>query len=231
MKDIKLVGIDGCRRGWLAVEGSFEPEKGTFRGEKAELVEDLGKILDLPARVFAIDMPLGLPDDFTPGGRECDRLARKLLGPRRGSIFTPPPARALLFTSYQDLRAAGIKISRQSFNLLPKMKELREILRKRSSTPLFETHPELVFLILAGEPLPSKHTPEGFEKRFELLQGLGLFRDLTRHLRDLPRLYRKDLLDAYACLMAAKRILEGTARVIPADPPRDALGLPMGIWF
>ncbi len=231
MKEVELVGVDICQGGWLVLRGFFSPNRRVFLREEAGIFRTLEEVFRLPARIFAIDLPLGLPEDFSPGGRECDLLARKILGPRRGSIFTPPPRKALKYDSYQSLRAAGIKISKQSFNLLPRLREFEKVLKKITPARIFETHPELVFLSLAGYPLPSKHTPLGLETRLKLLEGSGIFRGLALNLAKIPRPFRKDLLDAYACLLAAKRILTGEARKIPENPPCDAVGLPMAIWF
>lgn len=40
-------------------------------------------------QIIAVDVPIGLPDVTRPGGRTCDRLARRLLGPRSASVFSP----------------------------------------------------------------------------------------------------------------------------------------------
>ncbi len=226
-----MAGIDGCRGGWLAILGKFTPEKGCFTGEDIYLTKSIEEIFSFPALVFAIDMPLGLPLRFSPKGRLCDRLARQMLGPRRASIFTPPPREALSFNNYQKLRAKGIRISKQSFYLIPKIRALRAALKGPVKDKVFETHPELIFKTLAGETIPSKHTAEGLAKRLELLLSLGLFKSLKSNWEKIKACYRRDLIDAYACLLVAKRIFCGEAKVIPEDPPRDDEGLPLAIWY
>jgi predicted RNase H-like nuclease len=83
-----IVGVDGCRRGWVAVaENVAEKVCGTVY----ERFEDL--LADLPsARVIAVDMPIGLLDK---GARDCDLQARRRLGPRGSSVF-PVPIRPVL---------------------------------------------------------------------------------------------------------------------------------------
>ncbi len=215
----------------MVVTGCFDPLRGKFSGEKARVFENLEDVFRLPALIFAIDLPLGLPEKFSPGGRECDRLARKLLGPRRASIFTPPPREALSSISYQELRERGIKISRQSFNLLLRIREFQRIWKPALAEKVFETHPELLFKLLSGEDLPSKHRLEGMQKRLELLKKTGLLTDLETHWKNFPATLKKDLLDAYACLLVAKRIFKGEARVLPESPPKDLRGIPLAIWF
>ena len=231
MSEVFLLGVDGCRKGWLGVLGRFEPEKGRFAGEEVGVAPRLAELLALSAKVIAIDMPLGLPEEFTPKGRLCDQLARRLLGPRAATIFTPPPRQAFLFQDYRKLYQAGVKLSRQSFNLLGKIKELHSLLGSSEKLPVYETHPELVFWSLNRAPLPSKHRPEGLKKRLELLLKTGLFKDLPSRLDQVPATLKVDLLDAYACLLAAKRIFSGEAQVLPPRPPRDRRGFPMAIWF
>jgi predicted RNase H-like nuclease len=76
------------------------------------------------ARV-CIDIPIGLSET---GLRGCDREARRLLGPRRSSVFAAPPYFALEERSYPELneeskRRFGRGISKQAFYLLPKIRE------------------------------------------------------------------------------------------------------------
>jgi predicted RNase H-like nuclease len=40
-----------------------------------------------------------------------------------------------------------------------------------------------------------------------------------------------DILDAYACSWTAMRIFRGEAGCLPDEPPEDARGLKMAIWY
>ena len=72
---------------------------------------------------LAVDMPIGLPDD---GPRLADQQARRRLGARRSSVF-PTPVRATLdAVDYPDAlaisrRVSGKGLSKQAFNLLPRI--------------------------------------------------------------------------------------------------------------
>ncbi|WP_022852747.1 DUF429 domain-containing protein [Thermodesulfatator atlanticus] len=226
-----LAGVDGCSKGWCVALGFLRKATGAFTAEKILFCRDITEVFNLGAEVYAIDMPIGLPMEHKPGGRKCDRLARKLLGPRRASIFTPPPRKAFSFKSYEALSQSGIRISRQSFNILPKIKELDLYLRKCRPKSIYETHPELVFFRLHGDFLPSKHTSSGLNLRVALLVGTYLFRSLERNLNAIKGNLRLDVLDAYACLLAAKRIYEDKAQRVPENIEKDAFGLEMAIWF
>src|SRR5262245_9293744 len=85
----RVVGVDGCRGGWIAA--ALEPERGRWT---ALVLPDFAALLAAfpDAAAIAVDIPIGLPAD---GPRACDRLARARLGPRRSSVF-PAPSRALL---------------------------------------------------------------------------------------------------------------------------------------
>lgn len=211
--------------------------------------------------VVAIDMPIGLPERFNPGGRDCDRLARALLnagGSGRGcTIFTPPTRLALNAAHYRQACAANAKgaapgaragLSKQSFNLFPKIRELDALMTPAHQARVHETHPELVFMALAGGPLTQpKKSAQGRARRIELLAGAGIAdaADLIASARAfahgaaLPhghaavRVQPDDVLDALACALAARRISLGLAQRLPEPlkAQRDARGLDMAVWF
>ena len=69
-----------------------------------------------------VDMPIGLPD----WERQLERLARKCLSVRPGSIFSVPCRQAVYSTSYEsacDINAeiTGKKLSKQSWYLCDKI--------------------------------------------------------------------------------------------------------------
>ena len=95
----------------------------------------------------AIDIPIGLADREP---RSCDVAARRLLGPRRSSIF-PAPVRAVLeAASYAEAcmlsrRASGRGISKQLYNILEKIRTVDALQSPRLQEQLFEMGPELSF--------------------------------------------------------------------------------------
>jgi predicted RNase H-like nuclease len=80
-------------------------------------------------------MPIGLPER---GPRACDLEARRLLGPGRASSVFPAPIRPVLVaTSYDDacqirLQVEGKKLSRQAWVIVPKIREVDDMLRDNS---------------------------------------------------------------------------------------------------
>src|SRR5262245_35006121 len=122
-------GADGCRNeGWICItrdQGSRRVESLCYDGASA-LIHQRPR----PA-VLAIDVPIGLPPT---GSRECDRLARQHLGPRRSSVF-PAPIRPLLgASSWEDAcarreRIEGKRISKQVYFILERIGDIDAVLR------------------------------------------------------------------------------------------------------
>lgn len=227
----RLMGVDGCRGGWLAVIWDLR--------KQALVCAAVPRWCDLDhgaAAVTAVDMPIGLTD---VGPRDCDILARRRLPPGRKSSVFPAPRRYMLdcttWREAQDLGRAreGKGLSKQAWNLVAKIREIDRSIAPADQSVLHEAHPELVFLHLnAGSPLPSKRKPDGFELRRKLLHSAGLA-GIDAWLDRFPRSCagRDDILDAAACAYAARRIWSGEAVSLPARPPRDARGLSMEIWY
>ena len=122
-----VAGVDGCRGWWFVVLCDLSGAMQTVH----RCVPCFQDVLRLPEQpeVIAVDMPIGLLDHAVPGGRECDRLARQLLGPGRASSVFPPPVRsALSNTTFASALAANrasstkaIGISQQCFGIFPKL--------------------------------------------------------------------------------------------------------------
>ena len=122
-------------------------------------------VLALDPAAVALDMPMGLL--LLPGRRACDVEARRRLGPRRSSVFPAPSRAALAAGSFAD--APGLSL--QAWHLIPKVREVDDLLTPALQAIVVEAHPELAFAVLAGAPMAfPKRTPEG---RAERLAALG----------------------------------------------------------
>jgi predicted RNase H-like nuclease len=224
-----LRGVDGCPGGWLAVALDLSNGRVT-----PEVFPDAASLFRDPALVTAIDIPIGLPGSQR---RLVDGEARRLLGPRASSVF-PAPARVTLDAlSYEEACeashvACGKRLSRQSYAILPKIRDVDTALRQRPQLAerVFEIHPELCFYFWAGcQPMRHpKRTALGFAERLDLVRTV--FGDAAESIRkEVPRAQANedDILDALAALWSAQRIHSGTAIRLPAEEERDKLGLPM----
>ena len=234
-------GVDGCRRGWAVLLAGFRASEA----EPVQLVwrvcARFDEVLALPERpaAIAVDMPIGLLERAAPGGRACDRAARGLLGwPRASSVFSPPARPALASNGYADAMARnGAGMSKEAYNILPKIRELDALLTPDAQARVFEAHPELVFCALAGHPMRSnKKTPAGRRERLRCLRAVfgAAFRDPLRVRLELGlgAVALDDVIDAYVLAHAARRIQIGQASRLPqGGPPLDARGLRMEIWY
>jgi predicted RNase H-like nuclease len=130
------------------------------------------------------------------------------------------------------------KVSKQLFNIAPKIREIDGVLRGTPGAPsrVFEVHPELAFWRLNGERAliePKKVKSRCHEPGLALRRGLLVAAGLPAEtVRSTPPKGAgpDDLLDALACAAIARRIHAGVAQSFPNPPPRDAHGLIMAIW-
>jgi predicted RNase H-like nuclease len=195
--------------------------------------------------VIAVDIPIGLPAQVGRGGRAAENMVRPLLGARQSAVFSVPARAAIDRSDYREACAVALatsqpprKISKQLFNIAPKIREVDACLRTKpaEAARVFEVHPELAFWRLNGgraleEPKKVKgrcYEP-GLAVRRRLLVAAGVAAE-TVHAGPPDGAGHDDLLDAIACAVIARRIRAGTARPFPDPPERDAFGLPMAIW-
>jgi predicted RNase H-like nuclease len=232
-----LAGVDGCRAGWVVVLA--HPLARNAHEHQVRLCASFGDVLGLaPApAVMAVDIPIGLLVETQPGGRDCDRLARQLLGRRASSVFTPPIRPLLDATHYEQVRPYGVSV--QAFNILSKIREVDHLMTPALQQRVYEAHPELAFRSLAGHPLVSrKKTMAGREERLRLLEHIPspLFQGIRPACEHILQGYKRthvapdDILDAYALAWTALRIWCAHASRVPPVPLCDAKGLRMEIW-
>ncbi|MGE0562944.1 MAG: DUF429 domain-containing protein [Pseudolabrys sp.] len=237
-----LAGIDGCRAGWLAVFVRPEGDDGTVL--VCPRFADIAADPRTPA-IIAVDMPIGLPERAGPGGREAENAVRPLLGARQSSVFSVPSRAAIAAADYREACRVALetsdpprKVSKQLFNIAPKIREVDEVLRADAALAArtFEVHPEVAFWRLDGgraldEPkkVKGRPYPPGLALRRRSLEAAGLPAILV-HGTPPKGAAEDDLIDALACAAIARRLCRGEATPFPSSPPRDAFGLPMAIW-
>jgi predicted RNase H-like nuclease len=138
-----IAGVDGCPAGWFVV--LVELGSSTRREEHrvcASFSEVLG--LEPEPSIIAVDIPIGLLDEPREGGRGVDKQARRLLGtPRRSSVFTPPTRPALISATYEEAQSFGAGMSHQAFGILPKIREVDQLMTPEVQETVREIHPEL----------------------------------------------------------------------------------------
>jgi predicted RNase H-like nuclease len=228
MKGKQAVGVDGCRGGWLCFAVGPGKQQITI-----EVLPDFGEVLKkFPQAVLAVDIPIGLPDQCA---RHCDVAARKLIGPRRSSVF-PAPIRAMLAAqSYENACKIGRAIdgralSRQCFEILSKIREVdAELSARNFLAEVVEVHPEVSFWALSGKPLDhSKKSSAGRSERLRLLKPV--YPEIERVMFDKKLAQSDDLYDAAAAAWTAERIIKRESKVV-SETAVDSCGLAMQITY
>ena len=160
-----------------------------------------------------------------------------MLGPGRAtSVFSPPVSAGLVGSDYRDaLRLNGSGMSKQTYNITQKIREVDQSMQPSLQRRVYEAHPELTFRALAGKPLKhNKKTLAGQRERRELLKAHFDVIDpealRERFGRSSPAL--DDILDAHALAVTALRIQGQAAERLPrAQPECDSKGLRMEMWY
>jgi predicted RNase H-like nuclease len=232
-----IAGVDACKGGWISI--SIDLATGIVSSEVYSSVESL---LDRTVRpiALAIDIPIGMTNS---GPRQCDRLARDLLGPPRSSSVFPAPIRPALEARNRkeaDVISKSIDgrgVGAQAWGLYARIREVDRILRANPLARRFvyEVHPEVSFAAWnGGVPITQpKKSAEGMGIRIELIDGyFGTeARSAVRRSHPPNLVADDDINDAFAALWTAERVHSGSASVIPDPPQVDSLGIEMAIWY
>jgi predicted RNase H-like nuclease len=217
-----LAGVEPCPGGWLVVSGKLQGV--SLFPEPPQVVASIIDVLDSrpPYEIIALHAPIGLPGQPTPGGRDCDRQARKLLGTRRGAAVTAPPSRSVAY----DVSGAGLSAIVRA--QLARIREVQRDVASYHQRTVFEVHPELGFFQL-NEDAPlryGKRTHLGIDERLALLQAR--MPGLERVLDNVPAGVRlPTVLDACVDLWTARRIAARAIARLPEVPEWNEDGLRM----
>lgn len=235
-----VAGVDGCRGGWVVVLRQTQTDASRLLGCRT-----FSEVLALPERpkVIAVDVPIGLLDRGEPGGRDCDREARALLGRQGVRVFSAPTVPALdayirggdhatVSAANRASSDAGIGLSRQAFCIMNKISEVDAEMTPQRQRLVYEIHPEVSFRRANdGSPVAEpKRGASGRARRLAIVEELGFPTDrfLTR-----PRpvgAKPDDILDAAIACWTASLIQGQGASSIPKAPPLSSRGLTMAIW-
>jgi len=231
---MKFVGVDGCKAGWCAAwvaDGWWDVGVYPLFADLWAEHRDAASVL--------VDIPIGLADD---ANRKAEKLLREQLGTRRASVFNTP-ARAALHAGSKaaakviNRKASGKSLSEQSLGIIKKIEEVDLFLTANPETveKVFESHPELAFALAGGAPMkyPKRDTP-GVVERYEILTRLvpnvrGLL-DRVRETHPASRVAGDDVFDALILAITGRQG-SGRLKSLPDPVERDAVGLPMAIWY
>jgi predicted RNase H-like nuclease len=229
---VLAAGVDGCRGGWLCItrDGSGALASACFATAEALFAQQPRP------DALAIDVPIGL---LPRGARACDRAARALLAKRRSSVFPAPPRAVLGAATWAEAcaireRLERKRMSRQAWAIVAKIRDVDDALRREPARARWvrEAHPEVCFARWSGAPMahPKKKAAGRAERLALVTRRFGPEVFAAVRLRH-PRgdVADDDLLDAFAALWTAERVLGGEAVALPPSPPLDATGLRMEI--
>ena len=204
---LRVAGVDLAGGGLAVVVLEGDRVVEAFR------CETFADALLVDAKIVAVDVPIGMPEE---GERPADEAARRFVGPRASSVFPTPSRKVLEANTYEEARrvareATGKSISAQSYALRRRILEVDEYAREDER--VIEVHPEVSFRELARRPLISKHRSDGLAERRALLEEAGI--DLPA---SVPRVAEPDLLDATVVAWSAQRYARGEALPLPRNP-------------
>lgn len=206
-----VLGVDGCRLGWVGVLWDGHTDV-LVRETIAELVAAAG-----PVEAIAIDIPIQLPHDSP---RLAEQLARRRLPGRASTVFNAPASVVLEAADYSAANAAnraalGLGLSKQTWYLVPKIRDVQDWLMTSPSAPVVESHPELCFAAMNGGVLvDGKSTAAGEALRRTLLSAHGI--DVVTERRRGVAV--DDVLDAAATAWTARRVADKVAERLPPEP-------------
>lgn len=193
-------------------------------------------------RSVFIDIPIGLNEEEYH--RRCDEELRRKLGPNYSSSVFSPPIRPVMDApsyaeaSFQSFEYTGKKLSIQSWNITPKIRQIDHLLQSEWELRgvVKESHPEWLFYQLnGGEIQQKKNTKMGVRHRLSLLSSLlPVAEELFTHLKESynrNELAEDDIVDAMVLAVAAKKSLMNPVLTLPEVPDHDATGLVMAIHY
>ncbi len=214
---MKVLGADACPAGWFVtvIDG------GDVSTDMYESFERL-RHEHTGAHHVLVDIPIGLPTDER---RRCDEAARELLGCRGNSVFYSPSEGAIECTDYDEANDThredlGHGLSQQAYHISDKIREVRSAVGSQYDGNVRESHPELCFAALNGQPIAySKSSDSGQSLRLELLgetlnDAKAIYGDV-RDRRPLTEVGRDDILDAMVLAVAARH---DSLATVPSDP-------------
>ena len=235
-----IVGIDGCKYGWIAIKIG---EDAQFSISKHSDFNSIFK--EYPsAEKYLVDMVIGLADENHP--REVEYFARQKLKPNRtSSVFTPPCRAAVYAKNYDAAKKKNIAIlgksfSIQAWNIVPKIREIDEFILGNEvyKNRIFEAHPEVCFASLNNQiPMVFKKKEKvGIEERINLLQSIfpkskEIFEQGNTHFLK-KEVKSDDLADALGLAVTGYLGMKyGFHFLFPKEKKQDIHGLEMNMIF
>lgn len=214
------VGVDWAGKSWFAVriDDTDDAPEGAVFPTIWNLWREWGDEIDL----MLVDIPIGLAAN---NRRACDVAAKEYLkGTQGSSVFYTPTRDAVesvnIEIAKEEQEGAGFGIQNQAWSLVPRIREVDAFVSEcEGSASVVETHPEVCFAALNGEPLgSSKKRGGGAADRVDVLDESVDF-DVQEFYADAKDTYREP---PYAPMIGAEDdILDALVAAITAALPED----------
>jgi len=232
---LKLVGIDGCRSGWIAVSLS---DRCAYLFKR---LKDLVAHYDEDT-LFLIDMPIGLPDKMIE--RACETNARKELSPQRKSSIFPIPCREAVYAETYEMASLINRnvlqkgISKQTWFICSKIKELDHLLiqDKELRMRFFESHPELAFHYLNHRISMefNKKTEAGQQERLLLLSQFSqninvIYNSAIQKFKRID-VAKDDIIDALCLAVTLEEIIKNNVSLESSSKDDKDLGMNINVF-
>jgi predicted RNase H-like nuclease len=236
-KSFIVAGVDGCKGGWLVAIVNVKARGCSYEPKQIFVAKDFSAVLSATGdcEVICVDIPIGLSNGFE--SRTCDIEARRILGWQRGSSVFEAPIRPCL-AYYEQYRVAnevsrrlgGKGLSKQSFAILEKIRQVDRVMRPVLQKRIREIHPEVCFWALNhGHPMQYKKSRVvGREERMRVLSDI--FPNVEA-IRKPEGTAADDVLDALVAAWTAVQVVQGKVRTLPERPETDSNGLRMEIVY
>lgn len=221
--DSSGAGIDACTGGWFSIIIKDGTVQIRFDESFENLISQIGDV-----NPILVDVPIGLATDSR---RACDVRARYVLGCRGNSVFFAPSKAAIEEEDYDSANEAhrgaiGHGLSQQAYHIGNSIREVNNIVDDQYDGNIRESHPEICFLALNGQPVSwPKTSKKGILFRISLLETV--YNDaqaiydaaIDEYLR--KEVSRDDILDSMVLAWAAKQSnLQTIPSSVESDTPR-----------
>lgn len=201
------IGVDSCPFGWIAIINDD-------LGKDYKIVKTFPEIFEnLNDEAWClVDIPIGLTNNY----RECDRIARRILGKRSSSVFSTPVKDAVYAETYEEAKQLNFKltgkyISKQAWNICPKIRDVNDyVVIAKDGLMIKEMHPEVCFWAL-NDKKPCEHykkTEAGKNERLEILSRYDEYAkdafNIIRFQEKKSKLADDDIIDALVGVITLK---------------------------
>lgn len=225
-----IAGVTPCPSGWLVIPGRLAGV--TLTAEAPFVLTRLREVLDYRPSfaITAVNAAIGYPARPIQPYRDCDLLARALLGwPRCASIAPTPSRDALFASSFEKARVLEPWLRPSDERRFARLRELASEIQPFHARSVVAGLAELAFFQMNREVAlaTSGWRDIGRSERLALISSVMPGVDTVVERPPPPGVEPKLVVDAAAMLWVARRAWAHTIVRLPADPEWSDRGIRM----